>query len=348
MAKRALPAKVDRGPLETLYRATKGPNWLESRNWLTDAPLAEWYGVSTNDVGRVRSLGLAGNDLAGPIPREIGNLAALQHLRLAGNRLTGPIPQEIGSLAALKRLYLDGNQLSGWIPSEIGKLDALEVLDLSGNDLTGPIPPETGNLAALVVLGLADNRLLGPIPPEIGNLAALKRLHLSGNEFLFGWITPKRNLNSRVVLSPRVRIPARWARALRASRGLRDAHLAELDTYLAELKDAYRTEWKKAHPAQWNEWKDAPTELQEVFLEFFLELNGTCLSELDNLLAELTEAYFAEESEELHEAHPAELRGSLTAERDYDAEDLADDLAKDMDRSWQKLTGEKDEWSEMS
>ena len=96
MAKRtaltALPDGEDRAALETLYRATEGPNWLESRNWLTDAPLGEWYGVSTNETGRVRSLGLADKDLTGPIPPEVGNLAVLEVLDLNGNNLTGPIP----------------------------------------------------------------------------------------------------------------------------------------------------------------------------------------------------------------------------------------------------------------
>jgi len=328
MAKRAAPTALpdgqDRAALETLYRATEGSNWLESRNWLTDAPLGDWYGVSTNETGRVRSIGLAdkdltgpippevgslaalevldlnGNDLTGPIPREIGNLAALKKLRLDGNQLTGPIPPEIGGLAALKRLYLDGNRLSGPIPPEVGNLAALEVLDLNGNELSGRIPSEIGNLAALVVLGLADNRLLGPIPPEISNLAA--KFYLNGNEFLFGRIA------HQVVLSPRAR-------------------LAEFrDAYLAELKDAYLAEWKEARPAEWKMLKDEP--------EFLLQLIGIYPAGLEKLLADLADANFAE-LEELQEEY-------LRDERDYDAEDHAADLAKEIDRFWQRLAEEDD------
>ena len=38
----------DRAALVALYNATDGPNWVDNTNWLTDAPLGEWYGVSTD------------------------------------------------------------------------------------------------------------------------------------------------------------------------------------------------------------------------------------------------------------------------------------------------------------
>ena len=37
-------AKRDREVLLDFYNATGGPNWRRSDNWLTDAPLHEWYG----------------------------------------------------------------------------------------------------------------------------------------------------------------------------------------------------------------------------------------------------------------------------------------------------------------
>ncbi|CAN0547466.1 unnamed protein product, partial [Ectocarpus sp. 8 AP-2014] len=49
----------------------------------------------------------------GPIPPELGNLAALQYLNLGDNELSGPIPPELGKLTALENLALSGNQLSG-------------------------------------------------------------------------------------------------------------------------------------------------------------------------------------------------------------------------------------------
>ena len=49
-------AETDREALATLYNATNGENWLRSNNWLSDAPLGEWWGVTTNDDGRVIGL----------------------------------------------------------------------------------------------------------------------------------------------------------------------------------------------------------------------------------------------------------------------------------------------------
>ena len=52
-------AETDREALVALYNATDGENWDQrSANWLSDAPLGEWEGVTTDDDGRVIALGL--------------------------------------------------------------------------------------------------------------------------------------------------------------------------------------------------------------------------------------------------------------------------------------------------
>ena len=180
----------DRDVLEILYEATGGPNWTNSNNWLTDAPLRDWYGVGVDGEGRVRALGLSRNALSGPIPPELGSLADLTSLGLDNNALSGPIPPELGTLANLTWLYLGGNQLSGPIPPELGSLANLTGLFLGRNQLTDPIPAELGNLVSLTGLSLGSNQLSGPIPPEVGSLANLTSLSLSRNA-LSGPIPPE-------------------------------------------------------------------------------------------------------------------------------------------------------------
>ena len=43
----------DRAALVALYEATEGANWARDWNWLTERPIGQWYGVTTNSVGRV-------------------------------------------------------------------------------------------------------------------------------------------------------------------------------------------------------------------------------------------------------------------------------------------------------
>ncbi|MDD9999135.1 MAG: hypothetical protein OXQ89_15470, partial [Rhodospirillaceae bacterium] len=180
---------TDRAVLVALYNATNGPNWTRRDNWLTDAPIGAWHGVTVSD-GRIVSLSLYDNGLSGPIPPELGNLTRLVHLYLDFNDLTGPIPPELGELKSLEDLYLGSNALSGWIPPELGNLTRLGVLNLEFNTLTGPIPRELGNLPRVRILRLWINQLTGSIPQELGNLTLLEELWLSGNA-LTGNIPPE-------------------------------------------------------------------------------------------------------------------------------------------------------------
>ncbi len=168
----------DREALVALYQATNGPNWSNSENWLSDAPLDEWHGISTDYLGRVVRVNLGDNHLNGSIPPEMGQLQNLEFLAIYNERLPGPIPPEIGELRSLRELRLVNNDTTGPIPPEIGQLKNLEVLRLDRNLLTGLIPSEIFQLKNLEELALNANRLSGPIPPEIGQLKNLHRLYL--------------------------------------------------------------------------------------------------------------------------------------------------------------------------
>ena len=175
-------AETDREALVALYNATNGENWEYSKDWLSDAPIGEWYGVVTNDDGRVIALDLNFTDLSGGIPPVLGSLSNLIYLGLGDNELSGEIPAELGSLSNLEYLGLGDNGLSGEIPPELGSLSNLVYLGLSTNDLGGEIPPELGSLSNLEYLGLDHNGLSGEIPPELGSLSNLEWLILDAND----------------------------------------------------------------------------------------------------------------------------------------------------------------------
>ena len=174
----------DREALVAFYESTGGQGWVESAHWLSDRPLDEWYGVQTDDDGRVIVLALRNNGLEGMIPPEIGQLTALEDLDLDSNGfLSGAIPPELGDLTNLTRLILSFCGLTGSIPPQLGKLGRLQTLWLAENRLSGPIPPELGALTNLYWMILYSNSLSGPIPREFGNLASLRTLRLNDNRF---------------------------------------------------------------------------------------------------------------------------------------------------------------------
>ena len=106
----------DRAVLVAFYNATDGANWTNKENWLSAAPVGEWYGVTTDGDGRVSRLSLPENNLRGPLPRILGRLTNLSSLGLGWNQLTGPIPPQLGQLTKLWQLHLPGAGLTGEIP----------------------------------------------------------------------------------------------------------------------------------------------------------------------------------------------------------------------------------------
>ena len=217
-------APDDRAVLVALYNAADGANWSTSTNWLTDAPIGDWYGVTTDANGRVVELRLRDNQLSGPIPSELANLVNLRSLDLQDNRLTGEIPASLGSLTNLEILNLSWNRLGGTIPPRLGNLSKLQKLYLGANELGGEIPPELGNLTRLRELGLGDglgltgdlplelsrlkqlevidlgySDMTGPVPAWLGDLSRLRKLYLDGNQFS-GQIPPELGKLTRLEL----------------------------------------------------------------------------------------------------------------------------------------------------
>ena len=144
------PVDRDRAALVALYHVTNGPSWVNDDSWLTDAPLGDWHGVTTDASGQVVWIDLSGTydgekrewvryGLAGPIPPELGNLANLTRLWLHSNSLSGPIPPELGNLANLTLLEVQNNTgMSGALPTSLTNLRDLRRLFADGTALCAP------------------------------------------------------------------------------------------------------------------------------------------------------------------------------------------------------------------
>ena len=127
---------VELATLVALYEAAGGDAWKSNGNWLSEAYIGEWHGVTIDSGGFVTELDLRSNRLSGEIPPELGSIleSYLQSLDLSGNQLSGEIPLELGSLSNhnLATLDISGNDFDGEMPSELGSLSNLATLDLSG------------------------------------------------------------------------------------------------------------------------------------------------------------------------------------------------------------------------
>lgn len=105
-----------RTTLIAFYHATNGQRWVNSHNWLSDKPLGEWHGITTDENGSITELDLSNNQLSGEIPADLGHLTNLEFLDLSDNELSGEIPTDLCRVAKLGFLSLVGNTFTGYIP----------------------------------------------------------------------------------------------------------------------------------------------------------------------------------------------------------------------------------------
>ena len=170
---------TDRQALTAFYNATDGDNWLNNTNWLTDAPLSEWNGVSTNNEGRVVSLNLEHNSLSGAVPPEIGELFDLIHLRLGFNQLTGTLPPEMDNLAHLEVLTLNDNRLWGPLPDDMTALSRLLWFEFDDNSglCASPDPEFQQWLQSISFLRSGPTCVRTTPPPDDLDIAALATLY---------------------------------------------------------------------------------------------------------------------------------------------------------------------------
>ncbi|KAL6905905.1 hypothetical protein ACP4OV_003506 [Aristida adscensionis] len=154
----------------------------------SDADPCRWPGVTcanaSSSAPRVVGLAVAGKNLSGYIPSELGSLLFLRRLNLHGNRLAGGIPAALSNASSLHTLYLYGNRLTGGLPLALCDLPRLQNLDVSGNALSGELPLDLRNCRSLQRLVLARNAFSGEVPAGIWpEMASLQQLDLSSNAF---------------------------------------------------------------------------------------------------------------------------------------------------------------------
>ncbi len=114
--------RVDRAALRSLYESNNGANWRNKGGWLDSTDpfsFSSWYGVMTNDDGRVSGLNLRGNGLTGEITDAFEVMGGLESLNLSYNRpLRGTLPLRLKDIE-LTLLDIRCTNLSTFAPSEL-------------------------------------------------------------------------------------------------------------------------------------------------------------------------------------------------------------------------------------
>ncbi|CAB9504698.1 Leucine Rich Repeat [Seminavis robusta] len=186
--------KVQRFALATLFYATNGPYWTASQHWLDyEKNECQWWNLAKlpplgadacTGGDNFNALALAGNQMQGSIPREVGLLSTLRALVLGDqDNLVGSIPMELWKLSGLAVLSLHRNKLTGTLPSKglLASHEAMVYMYLAGNQLIGTIPTEIGLFQNLTLLGLGDNQFTGTLPSAMESMARLEYIGAQAN-----------------------------------------------------------------------------------------------------------------------------------------------------------------------
>ena len=182
---------------------TDDPSWALSAWSANDTDPCRWPGVACVSVNtsssnssepRVAGLAVAGKNLTGYIPSELGSLAFLRRLNLHGNRLSGTVPPALSNATSLRFVFLYDNNLTGGFPASFCDLPRLQNLELSRNSLAGALPAGLGHCNQLQRLLLSNNNFSGVIPAGmLPKMASLQLLDLSSNS-LTGVTPPESRL----------------------------------------------------------------------------------------------------------------------------------------------------------
>jgi hypothetical protein len=124
---------------------------------------------------------LAGNNLVGELPNELGLLIGLEHLSLFYNELAGNLPENLQYLSLVNFVAMESNLFTGPIPDWISEWTNLEYLALGDNQFSGELPSFAA-LDNLLELALDSNYLTGSVD-VFNDALALEVLFLQNNGF---------------------------------------------------------------------------------------------------------------------------------------------------------------------
>lgn len=101
--------KSERAILVSLYHSLNGDNWEKKGNWLSDKPLGDWNGITTNAEGKVTKIEFSGILIKGEIPANLKYLTDLEYLYLDYRSRGWLTLVDIDEYPSLKELKIYGD-----------------------------------------------------------------------------------------------------------------------------------------------------------------------------------------------------------------------------------------------
>ncbi len=171
--------------LKNFYNALGGNSWTNNAGWSTgvannECGYCSWYGIQCDETGKITSISLTENNLAGILTDSIGLPYTLKNLNLSNNSIAGKLPQEWDSLKILKFMHLSNNDIQDTLPNFYNDHQKLCSINLSHNRFYGSLPLYTGYIPSLIAFDVSDNELEGCFEGSLFNLCT-KSLDLSQN-----------------------------------------------------------------------------------------------------------------------------------------------------------------------
>lgn len=192
------PSREDSLKLVAIFNATNGSNWINKTNWLTVAPIDQWYGIKT-DCEQIVEINLSNNNLLDSLPPQIDSLYFLERLDLHGNKLNNKnIANILTSKFGLNYFDISNNQFSGNFPNVFSKGSEIEHLNISNNNFSGAIPDVFEGFYKIRYFNVDSNNFIGALPTSIAQ-DSLEELYIGNNQFTD-------TLSSRLFFAKRLKV----------------------------------------------------------------------------------------------------------------------------------------------
>ncbi|CAL9097666.1 unnamed protein product [Musa textilis] len=216
--------------------------------------------VHLNFTSSLTFLDLSSNNFNTTLPKWLWNISSLTHLDLRDAGFRGVIPNAIGDLGSLTLLDLGFNQLEGTVPRSMVDLRRLKELHMLGNQLTGNLRGWLEQMTNLINLDLSYNLFNGSMSSYVGKLSNLTEFNLGGNS-LGGVISEVyfENLTRLQVLDL----------------SYNPITISIGKSWVPPFQLRYVDLTKSQLGPQFPEWLQFQTQIEELYLEDYCEIEGT-------------------------------------------------------------------------